>query len=98
MKKLLVSMLLLLSGCANIANRNDGRSLSPYQCTCEMAASVAAPFRRATGPEGQIAKAYLTLLLPVSVVSLPLDAVLDTVFLPWDMWTSSGTKQTEERL
>ena len=77
-----------VSGCANVMYRTawDEPNKGPYFCTCAMAACVAAPFTEPTGPEGSIGNAICTLLLPVTLVSLPCDAVLDTIFLPYDLW------------
>lgn len=78
----------LLSGCANILYRTNGmdNNHGPYYCTCVMAASVAAPFTEPKGPEGGIAKARCTLLLLVTIIDLPLEAAVDTVLLPWDIF------------
>lgn len=83
-----MAALAALCGCANIMYRTNGSgpNRGPYFCTCEMAGCVAAPFTEPKGPEGGIAKALCTLILPVTLVSLPCDAVLDTVFLPYDLW------------
>ena len=82
----------LLSGCANILYRTDGmdRNRCPYYCTRVVAASVAAPFTEPKGPEGGIAKAWCTLLLPVTIIDLPLDAVVDTVLLPYDIFAKDN--------
>ena len=88
-----VAAVVTLCGCANIVYRTDSEpNRGPYFCTCEMAATVAAPFTEPKGPEGGIAKAVCTLLLPVTVVSLPCDAVLDTLFLPYDLWAYDGDR------
>ena len=95
MRRMIVSTALAamaaLCGCANIVYRTDREpNRGPYFCTCEMAEAVAAPFTEPKGPEGGIAKAVCTLLLPVTIVSLPCDAVLDTLFLPYDLWAYDG--------
>ena len=78
----------LLSGCVNILYRTDGmdKNHGPYYCTCGIAECVAAPFTEPKGPEGGIAKAWCTLLLPFTVIDLPLEAVVDTVLLPYDFF------------
>ncbi len=85
----------LLSGCINVMYRTDGTSKNygPYYCTGIMSASVAAPFSDPVGPEGGIAKAWCTLLLPVTIIDLPLEAVADTLLLPWDLCV--GDRQAE---
>lgn len=87
MRKLLSAAMIALAGCCNILLRPERAAWAcdPYENTCEVAAVVAMPFSVPKGPEGGIAKAYATLLLPVSLVDLPLEAVADTVFLPWDL-------------
>lgn len=86
MRKLLSAVMLALAGCCNIATRPEKAhwACSPYECTVEVAKTLAVPFQEPKGPEGGIAKAYVTLLYPVILISLPCDAVVDTVFLPWD--------------
>ncbi len=96
----------LLSGCANIIVRTDcdAWATKPYQCTCEVAEAIATPFSRPSGPEGGIAQAVCTVILPISIISLPCDAVLDTLMLPWDLYNmddgcganADSKKQTEE--
>lgn len=88
MKKLIfAAALTALCGCANIITRTDcdAWATAPYQCTCEVAEAIAAPFSRPSGPEGGIAQAISTVILPISVISLPFDAVIDTLMLPWDL-------------
>ena len=87
MRKLLAVSALALAGCCNIVQRPERAAWAcdPYENTCEVAATLAIPFSDPKGPEGGIAKAYCTLLFPVLLVDLPLDAVVDTVFLPWDL-------------
>jgi len=88
-----VAALATLCGCANIVYRTDSEpNRGPYFCTCEMAATVAAPFTAPNGPEGSIGKAVCTVILPVTLVSLPCDAVLDTLFLPYDLWAYDGDR------
>ena len=91
MKKIaLMAVASVLCGCANMMYRtDDGTNYGPYHCTSMMAACVAAPFTEPDGPEGSIGKALCTLLLPVTLVSLPCDAVVDTIFLPYDLWAWS---------
>ena len=81
-------------GCANIITRTDCDSwaTAPYQCTCEVAEAIAAPFSRPSGPEGGIAQAICTVILPISIISLPFDAAIDTVFLPWDLYCRKEAK------
>lgn len=96
----------LMTGCANIIVRTDcdAWATKPYQCTCEVAEAIAAPFSRPSGPEGGIAQAVCTVILPISVISLPCDAVLDTLMLPWDLLNmddrhggaAGGNEQVEE--
>ena len=86
MKRILAISLLALSGCCNIMTRPEKPMwvCSPYENTVEVAKVLAAPFVEPTGPEGGIAQAYATLFFPVFLLDLPFDAVVDTVFLPWD--------------
>lgn len=95
MKRLLAIALLSFAGCCNIVTRpeKDMWACPPYGCTCEVADTLAIPFRDPVGPEGGIAQAYVTLLYPVILVSLPCDAVVDTVFLPWDFGFWLGTRR-----
>ena len=98
MHKLLlaVAALALAAGCGNLVNRTgDGPNRGPYASTAEIAECVAAPFSEPKGSEGGIAKAYCTLLLPVTVLSLPFDAVIDTVMLPYDLWASRRKERRE---
>ena len=78
----------LMTGCANIIVRTDCDSwaTAPYQCTCEVSQAIATPFSRPSGPEGGIAQAICTVILPISIISLPFDAVIDTLMLPWDLY------------
>ena len=88
----------LLAGCANLFYRTDASAPNggPYACTRGVAECVAAPFREPSGPEGGIAKAYCTLLLPVTAVDLPFEAVLDTLLLPWDVWAGIDSSSMRE--
>lgn len=84
----------LLSGCANIRYRVEPMANGgPYYCTVSVAEIVALPFQgEPTGPEGGIAQAYATLLLPVTAIDLPLEAVADTLLLPWDFFREGKGK------
>jgi uncharacterized protein YceK len=96
MRRLLATAgLALLSGCCNIVTRPERAhwACAPYECTTEVAKTLAVPFQDPKGPEGGIAQAYVTLLYPVILVSLPCDAVVDTVFLPWDFGFWLGTRR-----
>ncbi len=82
-------------GCCNIAERDGKHSFAtpPYYATCTVAGCIAIPFKdKPAGPEGGIAQAYCTLLLPALVVDLPFEAVADTVMLPWDLWKGPKKK------
>ena len=84
----------LMTGCANIITRTDcdAWATAPYQCTCEVAEAIAAPFVRPSGPEGGIGQAICTVILPISIISLPFDAAIDTAFLPWDLYCRKEAK------
>ena len=86
MRRLLATALLAFAGCCNICTRPEKElwACRPYECTCEVAATLAIPFSDPVGPEGGIAKAYCTLLFPFILVDFPFDMVVDTAFLPWD--------------
>ena len=91
MRRLLAVALLVCAGCCNLMMRPDAeRNLGPYWCTCEVAETLAIPFSEPKGPEGGIAKAWCTLLLPVTIIDLPLEAVVDTVLLPWDVFAKDN--------
>ena len=91
---LMAAAVAALCGCANIMYRTDGSepNRGPYFCTEQVALCVAAPFTAPDGPEGSIGKAVCTVILPVTLVSLPCDAVLDTLFLPYDLWAYDGDR------
>lgn len=84
----------LLSGCANVLYRIEPMANGgPYHCTVSVAEIVALPFQsEPAGPEGGIAQAYATLLLPVTAIDLPLEAVADTLLLPWDFFREGKGK------
>ena len=67
-----------------------------YQPTCECAECVAIPFQERKFGEDGIAQAFCTVLLPLTVVDLPFEAVLDTVLVPWDLWTIRKTSAPED--
>lgn len=95
MKKLMIIVAAaLLSGCANIRYRVEPMANGgPYHCTVSVAEIVALPFQSTpAGPEGGIAQAYATLLLPVTAIDLPLEAVADTLLLPWDFFREGKGK------
>lgn len=73
----------LVSGCLGIVDRTSGRIEYLYQPTCEDAELVSIPFRDGSkmSSEGRIAKAYCTVVLPLTVVDFPFEVVLDTVFI-----------------
>jgi uncharacterized protein YceK len=85
---LIAALLALAAGCCNVVTRPEYGSTMwatpPYRCTCEVAECVAVPFSEPKGPEGAIARAWCTVLLPAFLVDVPFDAVADTVMLPWD--------------
>jgi uncharacterized protein YceK len=88
----------LLCGCGNIVYRTDREpNRGPYYATCEVADAIGAAFSEPSGPEGGIAQAVCILLLPVTVVSLPCDAAVDTVLLPYDIWAYSRVKKGESK-
>ena len=91
---LLLVALCTCCGCANLIVRTDcdAWATSPCRCTCEVAEAIAAPFSRPSGPEGGIAQAISTVILPVSIISLPFDATVDTAFLPWDLYCRKEAK------
>lgn len=99
-------MLSLMSGCIGIQDRFLDKKIEyVYQPTCEDAELLAIPFRDGSNmsSEGRIAKAYCTVLLPLTVVDFPFEVVFDTILLPWDAWEASrnrkwkpGTEETEE--
>lgn len=93
-KLITLCALAMLAGCANIITRTDCDlwATAPYQCTCEVAEAIAAPFSRPSGPEGGIGQAICTMILPISIISLPFDAAIDTVFLPWDLYCRKEAK------
>ena len=96
--KILIAILAaaLLSGCANILYRTDGsENFGPYYCTKVVAAFVAAPFTEPKGQEGRIARAWCTLFLPVTVIDLPLDAVVDTLLFPYDFFAEDNNQRKE---
>ena len=84
----------LLSGCANMLYRIEPMANGgPFYCTVSVAELVALPFQGTpAGPEGGIAQAYATLLLPITLVDLPLEAVADTLILPWDFFREGKGK------
>lgn len=88
MKKLaMFAACLALSGCLNVMYRvqpmpNNG----PYFYTQADAFLVSVPFRDAADYSSRSAKAAFALLLPLTLVDLPLECVVDTLFLPWDLY------------
>lgn len=85
----------LASGCIGISDRTSGKIEHLYQPTCEDAELVAIPFRDGSkmSSEGRIAKAYCTVILPLTVVDLPFEVVFDTVFVPWDAWEAGKRRK-----
>ena len=80
----------LCAGCFNVAVR-----MSPYttidQCylaTSMDAEMIAAPFVEESDLIDRAQKDIAIPLLPFAIVDLPLEVVLDTVFLPYDYWVS----------
>ena len=87
----------LLCGCFNIAVR-----VSPYAeiDQCYLATSmdwemVSAPFRKDADALDTVQRDIAIPLLPVSIIDLPFEAVLDTLFLPYDYRVSR--KETKEK-
>lgn len=90
----------ILSGCIGIIDRTGNKSEISYlyQPTCEDAEMISIPFKDGSkmSSEGRIAKAYCTVLLPVSIVDLPFEIVFDTVLIPWDLCVISSNKKGQK--
>ena len=88
----------LLAGCFSIDHHKTGELPSDiaqsgiYSGTRADCGVVAVPFSDPKGPEGGIAKALCTILLPVSIIDLPLELVADTVTLPYDIYADCTDK------
>ena len=85
----------LAGGCFNIAVR-----VSPYTeiDQCYLATSmdwdmVSAPFRKDADALDTVQSDIAIPLLPVSIIDLPFEVVLDTLFLPYDYSVSRKEKK-----
>ena len=78
---------LMLAGCMNIANHCSAvGSVYAYSGTVDDAELIAIPFQSTYGAESDIARAYATLLLPFTILDMPLEIVADTITLPYDIF------------
>ena len=93
-------MAVLATGCMGIMDRSGNKSEISYlyQPTCEDAEMIAIPFKDGSkmSSEGRIAKAYCTVLLPVSIIDLPFEIIFDTVLIPWDLCVISSKKKGQK--
>lgn len=86
-RAILLFVLLPESGCMNISNHSSPvGSVYAYSGTVDDALLIATPFQDTYGPEGSIARAYATLLLPFTILDMPLEIVADTITLPYDIF------------
>lgn len=98
MKNIILSFIIITflytSGCISILERTEGgnKITQVYHPTCTCAESIAIPFRERRYGEDGIAQAICTVLLPFTIIDLPLDAVSDTICLPWDIYRSCQNK------
>lgn len=94
MKGVIAALLLLLtSGCMNLCyvaqqrepHRNSWAVYEPSHSCCQCIGSgVLALFGQTSSVDG-VGEAYCAIFLPLLIVDLPCEVVLDTVFLPWDI-------------
>lgn len=86
---------LFITGCISIMERTESGSkiTQVYHPTCTCAESIALPFRERRYGEDGIAQSICTVLLPCTIIDLPLDAVMDTVCLPWDIYRTYQNKK-----
>ena len=92
-KALALSLAILAGGCIGMVDRfGSGAEIHGlYQPTRECADLVSIPFRkRGAGAEEGIAKAFCTIVLPVTTIDLPFEVVFDTIFIPYDLCVSAG--------
>ena len=89
------AILLPITGCISIMERTESGSkiTQVYHPTCTCAESIALPFRERLYGEDGISQAISTVLLPFTIIDLPLDAVVDTVCLPWDIYRTCQNKK-----
>lgn len=95
MKALLVSLALLLAGCANISYHVDDSDPNPagiYRGTREGSKAVAEIFtvmpewHSGCYSEAEYAHCFCLLFSPVILVDWPLEVAADTVTLPYDLY------------
>lgn len=93
MKTLFSSLVLLLAGCANISCHVDGRNpAGVYRGTREGSKAVVEIFivkpewHSGSPSEAMYAHCICLLFSPVVLVDWPLEAVADTVTLPYDLY------------
>lgn len=81
---ILTVMFFSVFGCVNVAHRfGEDRNRGPYYCTKVALDGIATGFGKSDISSG-FEKAVCGVLLPVLIIDLPFDAVVDTVMLPWD--------------
>lgn len=93
MKRILaVAVAAILCGCVNIVGHVAGeRPYRPYAGTKAMCGGIVEAFVEkpewhwGCAGEAGMAHAYSALLFPVWVIGLPLEAVADTITLPYDL-------------
>lgn len=85
-----LALALTLSGCLNIQGHSTG-SYKPYESTVGMSHAIVEAFvekpewHSGSVGEAGIAHAFSIILLPVAIIALPIEAVADTVTLPYDL-------------
>lgn len=86
MKILTISLILILSGCANRIMHSDGYVVYPYSGTTEVTKIIALPFEGRKSSDAEVVQARATRLLPFFIVDFPFEVVADTVTLPYDTY------------
>ena len=92
----------LLAGCANILQRCDDYhapyvcAKHPYYCTTSVWDDcVCAPFKLGDSND-PIWTSFATLTWPFWLLDEPCEVVLDTVFLPFDIFATNQRKETNQ--
>jgi len=91
----------LCSGCLCIHEHIDGRS-KPYGATVCVCRGIAEAFVEkpewhcGCTSEARMSHAWAAILLPVSVVCVPFEAVADTVTLPYDLLNDEKKVESRE--
>ena len=86
---ILLSSILMFSGCVSGLLHVVGEELKPYEATSHVwNDAVCVWWNKSDSFHKGISNFYIKMSYPFWVVDFPCEAVVDTIFLPFDIWNT----------